>query len=221
MNFPDSSHKAEQYYISGQMLANVAAELADTDPNLIAEPWGSTMQRLATADRLAEDDATFFLSGKNLIDYLGLDTENNDLVLSADGLLVAAAASTTAATVQAHFIAREQEALHTTGILFHQSPEVIRGNGLVRSQIGYLAIAGIQLDSLCDAKQDSLRLGQFTALQLAMGSFQRFVKSSAHIQPVTWGSILRQSHRFGFDKHMVKKASRPFTPSFSFAGSQI
>src|SRR5665213_2945634 len=123
MVFPDSTRKAEQYDISGQMLANVAGELSGIDPSTFSSDWSATMVKLATADDISEDHPEYFESGAGLLRYLELNPLQGALVRSADGLLAANIASSTATTIRGHFSARRREALHSVGLLRHQSPE--------------------------------------------------------------------------------------------------
>ena len=195
------------------MLANVASELTGFDPLLIADEWSLTMGKLAKADDMAEESPEFFLSGISLIGYLELDTTNSRLVESAGKLLEANLASSSTRTIRSHYSARTQEALHSASLLRFQSPEEIRENEDLWAQLGNLAITGIHLDSLIDARKDSLKLPQFTALQLTTGALTEMTKYARRINTQTWNSILRQSHNFGLDQYMVKKLIRPVLQS--------
>jgi hypothetical protein len=184
-----ADYRAGYYAHCGTILAQLATEIGQPIPVSTVEQWSSTLSRLSVADDASEIAPDNFRGG-TVLEILGLDPSNSLLATAADTLVVANRKSHSASSIRTHFDARAQEAKSSADLLRYQSPEhILRNRGLWR-QLSRVAIAGVYLDSLLDAREDSLQLAQFSARQLAFGATVRLAGISARIHARTWRGFL-------------------------------
>lgn len=185
-------YRAAYYGQCGSMLAQLASVLGQPIPTATSEQWSNTMSRLSLADDASELSPEHFTTFSAL-DILGLDQSNPALVKTVEQLLTANRDSHEAHSISAHFQARGREAARTSDLLRYQSPEHILTNNGLWEQISRVAIAGVYLDSLLDAQEDSDRLEQFSASQLAIGATLHLAKITPRIHIRTWRSLFEIS----------------------------
>ncbi|MDP9211891.1 MAG: hypothetical protein M3N59_01290 [bacterium] len=199
--FPDSSNREAQYRRGIGIVADALAELGYPPSDDVRERWATMFARLSIADTIAEEDPAAFESGRKLVDFLGVPT-TEATEAAADRLLAANAASIGAVTVEEHFVGRREEALATVELLQALSGELMEERDAWRS-IGDLAVSGIYLDSLLDARQDAEALEAFTAWDLRTGAAKRLVSQARRSDPDVLRAMGTACHRNGLVGYLL------------------
>ncbi len=216
MDFPHSTQREGQYGIAGTILAETGLDIGIKLEPHMSEQWAKTMARLSLADDLSETNPDTLTDPKVLVKALGIDSPSAELVAAANGLLNANKLSSNALNVKNHFMGRGLEAWCSLGLLRYQS-QAAHSNTHSWDQLGFLCEAGIYLDSVFDAKADSTRLRQFSALQLGVGALAHFIGTVSYIKPSTFIAFERAAHRQGLNKHLVTKPLRVLSSKVNMA----
>lgn len=202
MKFPDE--RGAQYETCAYILADTVTGISGQLSTQTREAWAMTMSRLATADDISEVTPEVFTAPESLLSYLGLDESNGTLVRTAQRLLDANLASMGAASIRDHFDARALEAEASVDLLRFQSPPELARHHYVWGQLGSIATVGIHIDSIIDSHTDAEK-SPFTTSELVLGAMGAITRVVPRIDPKTWYSVARASHRYGLDYRVVKK----------------
>ncbi|NTW62209.1 hypothetical protein HGB25_02260 [Candidatus Saccharibacteria bacterium] len=197
---------AKLYSDGGQILADTAKSIGMNADTVASIEWRKTMYNLALADDISEIDPTYFRP-ETLVDRLGLDAQNQQLVVSSAILLRANIRSQNADTIKEHFYARADEATQSLNLLRYQAQPNPRDT-YAWCQLNHLAISCTYLDSLLDAKQDAESLPQFSVSELCTGALMAFCRTSRLVRHKTWSEVYKASGDVGLNRRIIGKIAR-------------
>ena len=202
MKFPGAADKGRQYEECAYILADAVAYTGYDLSPATRGGWASMMYRLATADALSEADPSIFASGESLVGYLEI-APNEMAVSAAAGLLQASAKSIQADTIEGHLDSRRDEAVQSVALLRSQTPELSDATELW-AKVDDMNVAGIYLDSLFDAREDSYVRAAFSAKDLAVNSAARFLKTVRAMDAHTRVAVTRACVEHGLAGHLIR-----------------
>lgn len=210
MKFPSPENKNLQYAACADILSDTITYLGEEVAHPTREVWRSAMHGLATADAIAEQSPDVFASEDNIVAFLegpmAMDA-NEPAIVATRGLLRANEQSIKAQSLGEHLDSRREEAVLSTALLRSQAPE-LDDKPAVWSEVDKITIAGIYLDSLMDAREDSFRVAEFSAKELAAASLVRFTGAVRAIEPRARLALTKACLRNGLGGYVVRSIPR-------------
>lgn len=210
--FPCKAQKDLQYAQTAEMMADISTDIGTPINSTLRGTWAVTMSRLAVADEMAEQDPYVFPDGGSLARYLCDDEPAEPVCRAGQRLLDANIASLSTTDLNDHFHARAQEGRASLDLLWYQLPPELNRNDYVRNQLSSLAVLGVLLDSLADAREDSRDL-PFTPRELVRGSLAAIAAAAPKADLRTWKAGIRAANRHGFSRYAIQKLYRKAKPT--------
>jgi hypothetical protein len=195
--------KREMYGVSGKVFASVCGDLGLELTDLQEEQLIAVHTRLVDYDTVSESGQP--VTPEEIAGMIGVEERDQIVTILAE-LLAASHGTVTATTVPQFLDYRALEALACVDLL---RADLCLPSSRQWDKLGHMAIAGIMLDTACDALDDK-REGklQFSAGTVACGALKRFAIHSHKMGLDTIRSLTRHSYQEGLIGHMAGKPVR-------------